>query len=100
MKVTFRQAGGWGGLFWGAELDTDVMPSEEAAELRSLVKQSGILTADSGFSKKARDAQTYEIDVETDEGVQKLTFDDTTVPESAETLLEFLRGKAVPRKPG
>src|SRR5688572_2885500 len=100
MKVTFRQSGGWAGLFWEAELDTDVMPAEEAAELRSLVEQSGILTADNAFSRKARDAQTYEIDVETGEGVVKVAFDDTTVPESAETLLEFLRNKAVPRKPG
>ena len=65
MKVMFRQSGGYTGLMMGSELDTDSLPSDEAASLQSLVEQSGILQAKSGRSPNARDLLNYEITVET-----------------------------------
>ncbi len=97
MKITFRQSGGFAGLIQGCELDTDLLSVSEAAQLQSLVEESGILQAKSQFMPEARDLFNYEITVETREGTVRVLFDDMTIPESAEELLEYLQQFAQPR---
>lgn len=83
----------------GCELDTDLLSASEAVQLESLVEQSGILQAKSQFKPEARDLCNYEVIVETSEGTVRVLFDDMTLPESAEKLLEYLQQRAQPRPP-
>jgi hypothetical protein len=99
MKVVFRQSGGYAGLIRGVELDTDDLPTEEAAELHSLVKQSDLQSAREGNESEWRDQQTYEISVETDEGVYDVAFDDSNIPAGAAPLLGFLKRRSKPWPP-
>ncbi len=96
MKVKFSQSGGYAGLRRGCELDTDSLPADEAAKLQSLVEQSGILQAESRHAPHARDLFNYNITVETDEGAPTVSFDDLSLPENAQPLLEYLQSCAKP----
>lgn len=96
MQVRFRQSGGFAGLRRGCDLDTDTLPAEEAANLRSLVEQSGVLQAQSGRTAKARDLFNYEITIETSDGTHLVTFDDGSKPEGIEPLLEYLQNLSEP----
>jgi hypothetical protein len=98
MKVVFRQSGGFAGLMLGTELNTNDLPPEEAATLRSLVRQSDLQRPIGETASRARDLRTYEITVETDEGdVHHVAFDDSNVPRGVGPLLDMLRERAGPR---
>jgi hypothetical protein len=84
-------------LIRGCEIDTAVLSHEEASRLNSLVKESGILSAESSRSERARDLITYEITISTEEGARHVSFDDSTVPPAAEGLLEYLTARAEAR---
>ncbi len=93
MKVTLRQSGGvaLGTKIREAQEDTNLLPADEAARLKSLVEQSGILEAEGGRATRARDAFSFEIIIEADDGsVLRKVFDQTTLPENAEPLIEYL----------
>jgi len=100
IKVTFRQSGGFGGLVLGSNLDTETLSPREAAQLRSLVRSSGVVSGSIGDAKRsmsspdARDLTTYEIEVTFDEGMVRLAFDDMSMPPDIEPLLEFVRARA------
>jgi hypothetical protein len=93
MKVTFRQSGGvaLGTKVREAQADTTRLPAEEAARVTSLVEQSGILDAEGGRAPGARDAFSFELIIEADDGrVHHKVFDETTLPEHAEPLIAYL----------
>jgi hypothetical protein len=96
MKLVFRQSGGYAGLIRGVELDTDDLPPEEAAELHSLVQQSDLQSTSVEDESGWRDQQTYEISVETDEGVYDVAFDDSNIPPGTAPLLGFLKKRSEP----
>ncbi len=96
MKITFRQSGGYAGLIRGCELDTDALPDEEVARLRSLVQQSGILQAQSNPTPNAFDLCNYELTIETNEGIHQISCDDLSLPEEAVPLVEYLQEQARP----
>ena len=98
MKITFRQSGGYAGLIMGSEINTDSLSAEEAAKLQSLVKQSGILQAQTKQTSNVADLLNYEITIETKEGIRQVSFDDLSLPESAVPLLEYLQERAKPLK--
>ena len=82
----------------GTELNTNDLPPEEAATLRSLVRQSDLQSPIGETESRARDLRTYEITVETDEGeVHHVTFDDSNVSRGVGPLLDMLRERAGPR---
>ena len=95
MKLTFRQSGGFTGLSRGCEIDDADLTRAEAARLRRLVERSRL--ADVAAPAEARDVTTYEITVETPDGVRRATFHDLAVPEQVQPLLDFLQGRAGPR---
>ncbi|WP_199338138.1 protealysin inhibitor emfourin [Nostoc sp. FACHB-133] len=101
MKVKFVQSGGYAGLRRGCEVDTNLLPSNEAAKLKSLVEQSGILQkAKSNHAPHARDLFNYNITVETAEGEQcNVSFDDLSLPEGIQPLLNYLQSCAYPLTP-
>jgi hypothetical protein len=96
MKVKFSQSGGYAGLIRGCELDTDSLSPAEATKLQSLVEQSGILQAQSKHAPHARDLLNYNITVETSEGAPTVSFDDLSLPENVQPLLEYLQSCAKP----
>jgi hypothetical protein len=96
MKIKFRQSGGYAGLRMGCDLDTKSLSSEEATQLESLVKTSGILQSKSGHTENAADLINYEITIETKEGTYQVQFDDLTLTESVLPLLDYLQSQAKP----
>ena len=97
MKITFSQSGGFAGLVRGYEVDTHALPRDEAAEIETLVKNSGILRAQGGHSEVGRDLFGYRITIETDECTRRVEFDDSTIPDGARPLLDLLTKRAGPR---
>jgi hypothetical protein len=98
MKVVFRESGGFAGLSLGTELNTDDLPLEEAATLRSLVQQSDLQSPIGETASRARDLRTYEITVEPDEGdPYHVAFDDSNVPRGVRPLVDMLTERAGPR---
>jgi hypothetical protein len=96
MKVSFRQSGGFVGLIRGIDLDTMQMDADQAVELEGLVNASGIEGSKKARTHAARDLVQYEITIEQDKQVSKLSFDDKSVPEAVQPLLKYLRPQARP----
>jgi hypothetical protein len=95
MKVHFRQSGGFAGLVKECQLDTEQLPPDEAARLKSLVEQSHLEGRTEDHSPRARDVFHYTITVE-DGGSRRLSFDDRTVPPDVQPLVRFLKTHAAP----
>jgi hypothetical protein len=95
--VTFREWGGFGGLVRGCELDPAAMEPGEGKLLGELVKKCSFSPPDEGAPDEARDTVSYEITVEEKGGRRRLSFDDLSVPPSAEPLLTYLRERSRPR---
>jgi hypothetical protein len=100
MKIHFRYVGGFGGLRLGCDLNTELLPKAEATKLKRLIKKANLSTTTLHGSEKARDLFNYTIKIETEDETITAAFDDMSIPENAEPLLEFLRShaRAVPLK--
>ena len=94
MKITFRQSGGYAGLLRGCEINTELLSSAEARELKSLVEQSGILEAQSKQSPNLADAFYYLIVIETMEKTHQVSFDDQSLSEEVIPLIDFLQDRS------
>jgi hypothetical protein len=94
MKIKFRQSGGYAGLRMGCDLDTDLLSTDEATKLASLVKNSDIMRSKSSRSKNTADVISYQITIETNDGTHQIAFDDLTLPDSAIPLLDYLQNQA------
>jgi hypothetical protein len=90
MKVSFRESGGFAPILRGCELDTDTLPTDDAARLKALVEASGILTMQTVRSR-GMDIRVYDLTVQTDRGSHQVTFDQLSLPDAARPLLDFLR---------
>jgi len=99
MIVSFRQGGGFAGLIWGCELDTSTMPAGEADALRGLVQQSEVERAGSIVQSRGRDVEVYEIVIRSGDREHRVRFDEMTLPEGLEPLIDFLRVRARPAPP-
>jgi hypothetical protein len=97
VRVTFVQSGGIVGAARECELDSSLLPADEARELESLVTESGLSASGEHRSSDARDLRVYEIRVENGAERVSVTFDDQTLPERARPLVGFLRRNAHPR---
>ena len=94
MKITFRQSGGYAGLTKGCEINTELLSSEEAQEIKSLVAQSGILEAQSKQSPNVADAYNYLIIIETRERTHQVSFDELSLPRKVIPLIDFLEDRS------
>jgi len=98
MIVRFEQSGGWGNpLGQVCELDTDKLGAADARTLRELVQRANVSKTRSARSGAARDATIYRLHIEGEGATVDLELDDSTLPESLEPLVEFLRRHARPR---
>lgn len=97
MKIRFRQTGGFAGLSLGCDLDTAALAGNDAKKLLQLVKKSRLAEGHRPKSKKGRDLGNYEITIIDEARTVTTTFDDMSVPQGAEELLDFLRSNARPQ---
>ncbi|MFM8953472.1 MAG: protealysin inhibitor emfourin [Planctomycetaceae bacterium] len=100
MRITFVQSGGFVGAIKGCRIDTAALEPGERARVESLVTTSGITASSTRRSEATRDARQYQIAIERDAAVLRVTCDDRCVPEAARPLVGFLAAKAVPQRPG
>jgi Emfourin len=108
MRISFEMSGGLGGLFVAAPLayqaDTADLPDEQAATLRRLVEESGLVRAGHEAHAlpraEARDVFEYRLEIATSGRVYRYDFDDTNVPARAGPLLEHLTAAATSRRLG
>ena len=97
MRVRFTQSGGIVGAVRACDLDSARLAPDDARELESLVRASGIAASGEFLAPAARDLRLYEIHVESDTVNATVTFDDETLPEQARPLVSFLRRNAKPQ---
>lgn len=100
MRITFVQSGGFVGAIKGCRIDTVALPPDQRGEIESLVMASGITESFTRRSDSGRDVRQYQIAIERDAAVLRVTCDDRCVPEAARPLVGFLATKAVPQRPG
>jgi hypothetical protein len=96
MKVRFVQSGGYAGLIKGCEVDTANLSSDEAAELERLVRESGISGSGELLSDVGRDLKQYELSIEGRTSKVSITLDDSSVPQTAEPLIAYLKKRSRP----
>lgn len=75
------------------------MPAGEADALRGLVQQSEVERAESTAQSRGRDVEVYEIVIRSGDHEHRVRFDDMTLPEALEPLIDFLRVRARPAPP-
>jgi hypothetical protein len=97
MKVRYRQTCGFTGLSLGCELDTEKMPPGEAQELTRVVKQAEPDKLGVKTSPRGRDLTNYEIIVEDRGRTTRAAFDDMTISNNVQPLLDFLNRRASAR---
>ena len=97
MKIGFIQSGGFLGLRRGCELDTAMLAPDIAQELERLTRTSGILTSGVFFSEVGRDLQQYDITINDGDSEISVTFDDETLPPTAQSLVNYLQEYARPK---
>lgn len=100
MRVKFVQSGGVVGVARGCELESASLAPDDARELESLVRESGLSESGEFLSGDARDLRVYEIEVAGDSVAVIVRFDDGTLPERARPLVSFLRRNSRPRAAG
>ena len=96
MKIGFIQSGGFMGLCRGCELDTEMLAPETAEQLEHLAKASGISTSGVFFSEAGRDLQQYDITIDNGDWEVSVTFDDETLPITAQLLVDYLQEHSRP----
>ncbi len=98
MKLKFFKSGGFAGLNFGCDLDTEKLSRAEADELIQLVKRAALAKSSSRRRSAARDLMNYEILIEDGGKKTRAVFVDMSVPETVQELLDFLnrRSKAMP----
>jgi hypothetical protein len=97
MRVTIQQSGGYLGYI-RKTVDTSTLDPEEAARFRALVEQSNLLGIEGEWRTRAGNIPSYEITIETDEGVSHIAFDEQSKPPGVGPLLKYVqqRGKPLP----
>ena len=99
MRVTFVQSGGFVGAVKGCVIDAAGLAPGERQELESLVAASGLTESSELFSGAGRDLRQYDIMIEHDAAVQRLSCDERSVPEAVRPLVAFLSARSRPQPP-
>jgi Emfourin len=91
-KIRFRQSGGFAGLVRGCDVEFNVLDVADRAALERHARSGPTPVAPS----EARDQIVYEIDIETDAGVRRLEFDETSIPKDLAPLVQALAQRSKP----
>lgn len=99
MKIEFECSGGFANLRLSYRADTENLPADLADDLRRLVVDSGILDLDpkdvSPKSAGPPDIFSYKLSLHEGGKRKILSFNDVTIPVSAQPLLARLRELAL-----
>lgn len=94
IKVSFRKSGGFAPIFEGCILESGKIPEADSAALETLINQSGILKQSTKRHPSARDVHLFTFDIERNGEHNKVTFDQLSVPEEVQPLLNFLLARS------
>jgi Emfourin len=94
-KIRFRQSGGFAGLVRGCDVEFNGLDVADRAALERHARSG----ATPGAPSEARDQIVYEIDIETDDGVRRLEFNEASVPKDLAPLVKALAERSKPMKP-
>jgi hypothetical protein len=97
MKITFLQSGGFIGALRGCRLDAALLPVAERAALELLVARCGIEHSGKRFTTEGRDRRQYDLAIEQNDQIVRLSCDDASLPEKARPLVDFLAARAIPQ---
>ena len=103
MRIDFESSGGLANLQLNYHVDTDKLPQEQANELLTLVKSSGVFNLQQSDIKPKTtggppDVFSYRLSLSDGVRQKTLSFNDVTAPVSSQPLLAFLRKLALEQK--
>lgn len=93
-KLIFRESGGIAGQFRGCEIEVSDLPKPLSGVLKKLSKAHATKPDDG-----VRDALQYEIRLNENGQQLNLSFDETTMPQGARELVDYLNTKSSFRMP-
>lgn len=99
MEITFIQSGGFAGAIRGVRLDPAMLPAAEREELERLVAACGLTGVCEQFADGGRDRRQYDLAIDHDGRIDRLSCADGCVPEAARPLVAFLMERATPQGP-
>ena len=96
MQVSFSRSGGFAGVMMAATADTDTLPPEDAAHLRSLVEAADFfqLTPIMTGTTTRPDRFQYEISVTDGDRNHSVTVSESNVPGALRPLLDWMQEAA------
>ena len=89
MKVTFTRSGGFLGLTYKVELDTELLESEKAKELEDLVSKINI-TSLTSITDTVRDGYLYRIDIEDEDSKITAVYDSGALYNSERDIVPLI----------
>ena len=96
MKIKFEQSGGLAGLARSCDVVADDLHAEARKSLLLLLREAQHGGQSGSQASRARDATSFQLDVESHGRHTVLTFNDQTVPVCALPLFEALDRLATP----
>ena len=99
LRITYRQSGGYAGLFRGCTIDAAALKAAEAKALGRLVQAAALAQMKSAKTEGIPDLLVHDLSIQTDAGTRELSFDDLTLPEALRPLVEFLDPRCKPMAP-
>jgi len=99
MQITFLQSGGFAGLIRGVQVDTATLPAGEREAVERLVAACGVAGSCERFAESGRDRRQYDLAIDRDGRIDRLSCDEGCVPEAARPLVAFLAARATPQGP-
>ena len=102
MHIDFTRSGGFAGIRLSCSMDTNDLPSEQAAELAELIGSAAFFDLPARLipEKSRPDRFEYRLSVDAGEKSHTVTVSDASAPESLRPLLNYLTTLAIVRRKG
>jgi hypothetical protein len=97
MKITFLESGGFAGGLRGCRLDAAGLSPADLATLERLVAASGLDSSGERFAPGGRDRRQFDLAIEAAGRVVRVSCDESSLPDPARPLVEFLAARATPQ---
>ncbi len=95
MKYNYKQNGGFAGITFGLNGDSQDLPDNYREVLESLLDKPPMIFQATALSK---DAFRYHLQLDNAGKINHLDFDDTNIPVGLESLIAYLRERATMAK--
>jgi hypothetical protein len=96
LKIRYVQSGGFAGLIRGCVIDAASLAPKAAAVMKRLVGAAPLTKLQTARTRGVADLLLHELEVETDAGTLRLSFDDLTLPKALKPLVAFLARRSKP----